>query len=199
MRWNHRGGYKIEFWGQGNELETLPQGAARAYYKTRIYETGWSTVEIETSENYPDSVQAHAAGLLEGSLTWQLIHHHWHNTIATACTKDELACEVIRQKIRANALRIKNQAHELETQDPFWHMLKLFYVQLDGLEAGWRCAVFRSRKNVDIPTEDFIWLAMATDLPSFQRGNNGGAIFLKNITGDMTESQLAILHNTVAP
>lgn len=38
--WKRRSGYRIDYWGQGNDLATLPMGAARAYYKTGIHESG---------------------------------------------------------------------------------------------------------------------------------------------------------------
>lgn len=39
--WNDKGGYyRIDFWGQGNDLVSLPKGAARAYYRPRIQDTG---------------------------------------------------------------------------------------------------------------------------------------------------------------
>ncbi|XP_034941811.1 putative phospholipase B-like lamina ancestor isoform X2 [Chelonus insularis] len=204
VTWNHNKIYRIEFWGQGNDLESLPKGAARAYYKTRIHETGWSLVEIETSPMYPDTVQAYSAGMLEGSLTWQLIHHHWFNTIGIVCTGDlESTCDKIRQRLLENYETLKTKARLLETEDPFWHIIHLFYVQLEGLEEGWRFAVRRSRKSFDIPKADFLWLAMASDLPNFGVDHDDikGKIFLKNVTNEDTdaESFFAIVHNTVAP
>lgn len=38
--WNRKGGYRIDFWGQGNDLTAVPLHAARAYYKTGIFEYG---------------------------------------------------------------------------------------------------------------------------------------------------------------
>lgn len=38
--WKRKTGYRIDFWGQGNDLTTLPVGVARAYYKPDILETG---------------------------------------------------------------------------------------------------------------------------------------------------------------
>ena len=36
------------------------------------------------------------------------------------------------------------------------HQVQLFYVQLDGLETGWRHGVKRSRLEIDIPHYDFL-------------------------------------------
>lgn len=211
VTWNHKGGYRIDFWGQGNDLENLSKGAARAYYRPRIHEVGWSFVEIETTPSYPDAVQAYAAGLLEGSLTWQLIHHHWNNTIGAACKNHGDVCNKIRMTLENNAEIIRNRADVLAAQDPFWHMVRLFYAQLDGIEAGWRFAVRRSRKSVEIAHSDFIWLVMAADISNFgtterptsSRGfvADAGGIFVKYLSQEHldNESMLAIIHNTAAP
>lgn len=203
VSWNSKEAYRINFWGQGNDLESLPMGAARAYYKTRMHEIGWSIVEIETSSDYPDEVQAYSAGLLEGSLTWQIIHHHWFNTISAACRDRISTCETIREQLREHLVIVKKRAADLEAEDPFWHMIRLFYAQLDGLEAGWRFAVRRSRKSVDMSSVDFFWLAVASDLPNFQSSLNAndspGAILLKNLHNDMSEPLIALIHNTIAP
>lgn len=34
--WTEQGGFRIEFWGQGNELAEVPRGVVRAYYRPDI-------------------------------------------------------------------------------------------------------------------------------------------------------------------
>ncbi|XP_012275336.1 putative phospholipase B-like lamina ancestor [Orussus abietinus] len=207
VKWNRKTGYRIDFWGQGNDLAMIPLGAARAYYKTGIYETGWSIIEIETSADHDDVVQAYSAGLLEGSLTWQLIHHHWHNTIRAGCLQRASICRKIRHYLRENSAITRERANLLAEEDPYWHMVSLFYAQLDGIEAGWRFAVRRSRRSVDIDSEDFLWLAMASDLPDFAQSYNSsdglsgshGMIFLKALPRENLQPLIAIAHNTAAP
>jgi hypothetical protein len=208
VSWNHKGGYRIDFWGQGNDLADVRLNAARAYYKTGIFESGWSIIEIETSSKYPDTVQAYAAGLLEGSLTWQVIHHHWHNTLNVVCEKWASECEQLMRFLRENTAVVRERAERLAATDPFWHMVRLFYVQLDGLEAGWRFAVRRSRQTVEMSKEHFLWLAMAADLPDLERALNGsesyrdhikGMIFLKSLSREGQDPLVAIGHTTAAP
>lgn len=204
VSWNHKGGYRIDFWGQGNDLTAIPLNAARAYYRTRIFESGWSVIEIETSAKYPDAVQAYAAGFLEGSLTWQLIHHHWHNTVHSICENRETECQKLKQYLRDNAANIRERAQLLQSTDPFWHMVRLFYAQLDGLEAGWKFAVRRSRQSAEMAYEDFLWLAFTPDLSRFENLSNNsyseisskGMIFLKSLARDDAEPLLVIGHNT---
>nr|XP_031844295.1 putative phospholipase B-like lamina ancestor isoform X2 [Nomia melanderi] len=204
VSWNHKGGYRIDFWGQGNDLNAVPLHAARAYYKTGIFEHGWSFIEIETSSKYPDTVQAYAAGLLEGSLTWQLIHHHWYNTVRAECEKKVAECRKLTRYLRDNTAVIRERAELLESTDPFWHMVRLFYTQLDGLEAGWKFAVRRSRVSVSLESEDFLWLALASDVPGFQRAFNisdvplSSMIYLKSLPRDNSEPLIAVGHNTAS-
>ncbi|XP_032680547.1 putative phospholipase B-like lamina ancestor isoform X2 [Odontomachus brunneus] len=204
VSWNHKGGYHIDFWGQSNDLASVRLNVARAYYKTSIFESGWSIIEIETSSKYPDTVQAYAAGLLEGSLTWQLIHHHWHNTVNVVCEKRADECRKLMRFLRENTAVIRERAELLEATDPFWHMVRLFYIQLDGLEAGWRFAVRRSRQTVEMDTEHFLWLAMAADLPDLELAPNvtdytKGMVCLKNFLRNEQEPLIAIGHTTAAP
>ncbi|XP_012255010.2 putative phospholipase B-like lamina ancestor [Athalia rosae] len=209
VTWKHNGGYRIDFWGQGNDLNAVPSGAARAYYKTEIHRTGWSVIEIESSDEYPDTVQAYSAGLLEGSLTWQLIHHHWHNTIGEPCAarKWKSTCAKIRQQLVDNSRYNRERADIGAAQDPYWHMIRLFYAQLDGMEAGWRFAVRRSRRSVEIEPEDFLWLAMASDVPWLNnatrdyemRAASAGMTFLKFLNKPNGDPFLTLAHNTAAP
>ncbi|XP_043253758.1 putative phospholipase B-like lamina ancestor [Colletes gigas] len=204
VTWNRKGGYRIDFWGQGNDLMAVPLHAARAYYKTGIFEHGWSFIEIETSSKYPDTVQAYAAGLLEGSLTWQLIHHHWHNTIRPVCEAKPVECQKLTRYLQDNTAVIRERAELLDSTDPFWHMVRLFYTQLDGLEAGWKFAVRRSRAPVSMESEDFLWLALASDIPGFQQVFNvsdipmSSMIYFKSLPRDNSEPLIAIGHNTAA-
>ncbi|OAD58305.1 Putative phospholipase B-like lamina ancestor [Eufriesea mexicana] len=203
--WNRKGGYRIDFWGQGNDLTAVPLHAARAYYKTGIFEHGWSYIEIETSSKYPDTVQAYAAGLLEGSLTWQLIHHHWYNTIRPKCEAKPAECQKLTRYLRDNTAIIRERAELMESNDPFWHMVRLFYTQLDGLEAGWKFAVRRSRVSVSLESEHFLWLALASDLSGFQQVFNisdhliNSMIYFKSLPRDNSEPLIAISHHTAAP
>lgn len=177
-------------------------------------------------------MQAYAAGLLEGSLTWQLIHHHWYNTIRPRCEEKADECRKLTRYLRENAAVIRKRAELLDSTDPFWHMVRswpglnarrnlpilchksqarcflsclqvrLFYAQLDGLEAGWKFAVRRSRVSVSLESDDFLWLALASDVPAFQRVLNisdipiNSFIYFKSLPRDHSEPLVAIGHNT---
>ncbi|XP_022187919.2 putative phospholipase B-like lamina ancestor [Nilaparvata lugens] len=199
--WNAQTGFRIEFWGQGNDPRTIRKGVARAYYRPEMLSTGWAVLEIETQPSYPDHVQAHAAGLLEGSLSWQLIYWHWQNTVDSACEGREKFCDEITDFLEDNRDFIREKARLYDNEDPFWHQVNLFYEQLDGLEVGWRYAVKRSRQedDVDIPRTDFLWLNVMSDILDLEAKKNMSKelitnnrpplslALLKLIPGDMTD------------
>lgn len=72
-------------------------------------------------------MQAYAAGLLEGSLTWQMIHHHWHNTVNVVCEKWADECQKLMQFLRENTAIVRERAERLAATDPFWHMVNSKY------------------------------------------------------------------------
>ncbi|PNF23940.1 hypothetical protein B7P43_G10043 [Cryptotermes secundus] len=167
--WSENAGFHIDFWGQGNEMEEIPYGVGRAYYKQEIDVTGWAVLEIETRDEYADWVQAYSAGLLEGSLTWQLIHWHWQNTVQNVCEDQMEFCIHVRSSVAINSEKIKDLAEKNGDSDPFWHQVHLFYVQLDGLETGWRHGVKRSRQDIDISHLDFLWMNIVSDLVDMEQ------------------------------
>lgn len=206
--WRQKTSFKIEFWGQGNKLHEIPRGASRAYFRPDIDKTGWSVLEIETSPNYPDWVQAYAAGLLEGSLTWQSIYFQWKNTIEVICTDKEKECDSIREFLKDNNEVIRSLAVE-RTNDPYWHQIRLFYAQIDGLMIGWNYAVKRSRQDYEIPSEDFLWLNIISDLNDLKRkfkfpqeelieNHPGLSTAFVKIHNSTQGNELYIAHNTAA-
>lgn len=82
--------------------------------------------------------------------------------------------------------------------------VRLFYVQLEGLEAGWKFAVRRSRQTVEMSKEHFLWLAMAADLElalkdDLRADYTKGTIFLKSFLREGLAPLIAIGHTTAAP
>lgn len=83
----------------------------------------WAMLEVETRDEYPDWVQAYSAGLLEGSLTWQLIHWHWQNTVQNMCQYQVEFCKQVRSFVEINSGKIKDLAEKRGNSDPFWHQV----------------------------------------------------------------------------
>uniref|UniRef100_A0A8D8M7Y8 Phospholipase B-like lamina ancestor n=1 Tax=Cacopsylla melanoneura TaxID=428564 RepID=A0A8D8M7Y8_9HEMI len=170
--------FRLEYWGQNNNPADIKKGVARGFYQPDIYRTGWATLEIETQDTYSDGVQACAAGMLEGALSWQMIQHHWLNTIHKTCAGRQEYCARARNYLSENAEQVRKSALRFDSIDPFWHQVNLFYVQLDGLEIGWRSGIRRSRRDfIDIPKIDFLWMNVMPDLRDLERKFNGTADF----------------------
>lgn len=165
--WARNSGFRVEFWGQRNDLEAVPRGAVRACFKDSFLETGWSQLEIESQPEYPDNIQAFAAGMLEGALSWHSIYLHWSNTINAECNKDEQSeefCDWLRRIVMTNVETVKKMADMKSRHDHYWYQIGLFYDQLDGLEFGFRKGVRRSRMEHEIPMEDFLLMNSAVDI-----------------------------------
>lgn len=165
--WARNSGFRVEFWGQRNDLEAIPPGAVRACFRDSLLESGWSQLEVESQPDYPDSIQAFAAGMLEGALSWHNIYLHWSNTINAECTRDDQSeefCDWLRRIITTNVETVKKMADMKSKHDHYWYQIALFYDQLDGLEFGFRKGVRRSRMEYEIPMEDFLLMNSAVDI-----------------------------------
>jgi len=175
--WSKEFGLRIEFFGQNNNPLVIKKGVARAYYRPDLSQNGWAVLEVETQAEFPDIVQAKAAGYLEGSLTWQMIYWHWKNTVENTCNGRKKFCDKLRKYLEENADEIKRIAKREDEVDPFWHQVNMFYTQLKALEDGWRFGVKRSRQDIDIPSVDFLWMNIVPDLKDFERKWNASNDF----------------------
>ena len=100
----------------------------------------------------------YAAGLLEGSLTYNRIYENYVNTFAIIFRKSQPSAEVLdfirqhdiwyRQKIRENP------------KDPFWITMDLIRLQFDGLSSSYNSVVPDDQK---ISTFGFQLLSGAGD------------------------------------
>jgi hypothetical protein len=52
------------------------------------------------------------------------------------CKKEPDACVWIGNQIRANRNYVKKQVRKKAPTDPYWHMVGLFYEQMEGVEKG---------------------------------------------------------------
>ncbi|XP_055387142.1 putative phospholipase B-like lamina ancestor [Condylostylus longicornis] len=169
MFWNEKTGFNIEYWKQRNDLHNIPKGAARICYKDSMYQNGWSQLEIETEEKYPDWVQAFGAGMLEGTLTWSNIYHHWANTISSPCDTDESSqnfCTWLRDTVESNYVEMKKTAKLRASHDHYWHQIDLLTYQLEGMYFGWQRGAKRARSGLeeDFELTDFLLLNLAADI-----------------------------------
>ncbi|EDV96317.1 putative phospholipase B-like lamina ancestor [Drosophila grimshawi] len=167
--WTKKVGFRIENWKQQNDLVNIPKGVARICYKDSVFENGWAQIEVETQRSYPDWVQAFAAGMLEGSLTWKNIYNQWANTISSSCDRDESSqkfCEWLRELLTQNYEDLQAQAEAKAKHDHYWHQVHLILNQLKGLETGYIRGATRARSDLEeeIPLSDFLLMNAAADI-----------------------------------
>ncbi|CAH2269291.1 putative phospholipase B-like lamina ancestor [Pararge aegeria] len=172
--YSEKTGYRIEYWGQSNDLKDIAKGVARAYFKEGIETTGWSLLEIETDGSYPDEIQAYAAGIVEGALTWYLIHTHLENTIRAKCEDQPLEkqCDKLRDALDKSVNIWKTYAADRAATDPFWHHVSLHYTQIGGIYTGWNHGVVRSNNEYETDISDLYWLNSVAEVVEIQHKLN---------------------------
>jgi hypothetical protein len=158
VKYSPKTGYRIEYWGQQNDFKKIKMGCARACYKDQHAQNGLAFLEIETQPGYKSQHQAMAAGLAEGTLTWMSIYAQYTNTIVAFCDQNEKFCDWLREVVLSNFQNVYNIAKEKQETDHYHHLVYLFYVQLIGLESGFKRGVRRSRQDYEIPFVDFLLL-----------------------------------------
>uniref|UniRef100_A0A1E1WM03 Phospholipase B-like n=1 Tax=Pectinophora gossypiella TaxID=13191 RepID=A0A1E1WM03_PECGO len=172
--YSEKTGYRIEYWGQSNKLEDIARGVARAYFRRDVDTAGWSLLEVETDGSYRDEIQAYAAGIVEGALTWSLIHNHLENTIRAKCdnTPLEKQCDKLKDALDKSINIWKSHADDRGSDDPFWHHVSLHYTQIDGISTGWKHGVERSLNEYDTDISDLYWLNSVAEVAELQHKLN---------------------------
>ncbi|XP_032517362.2 putative phospholipase B-like lamina ancestor [Danaus plexippus] len=167
-------GYRIEYWGESNDLKDIARGVARAYFRGDIETNGWSLLEVETDGSYPDEIQAYAAGIVEGALTWYLIHVHLENTIRAKCEDQPLEknCDKLRDALDKSANIWKYYAAERAASDPFWHHVSLYYTQIRGIYTGWKYGIEKSMLEYETDISDLYWLNAMAEVEEIQHKLN---------------------------
>lgn len=113
---------------------------ARASYVDTVNSTGWASLWVATSSAYDENVQAFAAGMAEGVLSWERIRQYWANYQANEYPSGQpspaLRAFVSKQLqwVRSNtAAALSNPA----AAAPFWRGMARVMRQFDGLVAGY--------------------------------------------------------------
>ncbi|XP_037339386.1 putative phospholipase B-like 2 [Pungitius pungitius] len=104
-----------------------------------INTSGWSFLEITTSSQYNDSIQAYAAGAVEAAVTAQLIYKHWMNTLLNYCGPFSSAssyCARLKAFLITNLQWVQEQVQK-QSSSPYWYQVHLTLLQLKGLEDGY--------------------------------------------------------------
>ncbi|XP_028270012.1 putative phospholipase B-like 2 [Parambassis ranga] len=123
--------------GQLSVLEGFRKDfVAWANFTDDIKNSGWSFLEVTTSSQYNDSIQAYAAGAVEAAVTSQLIYKHWMNTLMDYCgpfTSQSGYCKRLKAFITTNMQWVQEQIQK-QPNSPYWYQVHLALLQLKGLE-----------------------------------------------------------------
>lgn len=134
---------------------------AKATYTNEINNTGWAFLELHTSRDSTDEKQAYSAGFLEGFLTRDLIWMHWQNVLKGYCFNKTDVCALIEDYLDKNEDYIASMVQE-HYEDPYWYQIKLYYIQLEGLAAGYNDATKSMYEWLTV--RDILWINMLGDL-----------------------------------
>lgn len=151
-----------------------PDSVAVANFTNDINSTGWAYLEVSTSGVYNDSLQAYAAGLVEASVTSQLIYQHWMNTLKGYCdqsTREVSYCQRLKDYISTN-LKWLNQQMDTHADSPYWHQVRLSLLQLQGLEDGYNGKVEFPSGSLSINPFGFLLFQMGGDLEDLESALN---------------------------
>ncbi|XP_035209140.1 putative phospholipase B-like 2 isoform X2 [Stegodyphus dumicola] len=119
-------------------------------YVDEIFVTGWSYLEVKTSDLFPDPIQAYSAGLVEGFLTSDLLKKHWNNLASDYCNETEVYCQSLSSFLQKN-LKFLNENIKLRRHnDSYWHQVALTLEQLHGLEDGYKNITSKPSTEVDV-------------------------------------------------
>ena len=115
-----------------------PSAAAWGYYKDMTLATsGFGQLSISTSASFPDAVQMHAAGYLEGALTQERIYSHTQN--AMAWIESQFKGGVIPANVQAFFVTQDawTRAQIASNASDHWVAMGSILAQFDGMVAGY--------------------------------------------------------------
>ncbi|KAM6166206.1 putative phospholipase B-like 2 [Erethizon dorsatum] len=183
-----------------------PEAVAWANLTNAIHETGWAFLELGTSGNYNDSLQAYAAGVVEASVSEELIYMHWMNTMVNYCGPFEYEvgyCERLKSFLETN-LEWMQREMEQHQDSPYWHQVRLTLLQLKGLEDSYEGRLSFPTGRFSIKPLGFLLLQISGDLedlePALNKtktrvtlGSGSCSALIKLLPG---QRDLLVAHNT---
>jgi hypothetical protein len=117
---------------------------ATGAFTAGLGKTGWDELSISTSASFTDEEQAHAAGFMEGSLTWERISAFYDAWVVSQRTPEQKAR--INKYVEDNISYVRHQVKALgdsakalagDATAKYWYTTGLVLRQLDGLFQGY--------------------------------------------------------------
>ncbi|KAF3695837.1 putative phospholipase B-like 2 [Channa argus] len=161
--------------GQLSVLEGYQEDfVAWANFSDDIKTSGWSFLEITTSNKYNDSIQAYAAGAVEAAVTSQLIYKHWINTLMNYCgpfSSQTSYCERLKDFIATNMQWVQEQIKK-QPSSPYWHQVQLALLQLKGLEDSYNGELSFPTGTFSLDPLGFLLFQLGGDLEDLESALN---------------------------
>ncbi|CAH8829392.1 unnamed protein product [Trichobilharzia szidati] len=111
-----------------------PHIIAVAAFDDKVNTTGWSSLTVSTSSEFPDFLQAYWAGFLETNLTLSLTDAMWINTVRDMCsTPLSESCKKLQKYLTENMVYMLEEAYKNSNHDPYWYQVALQLWQIKGM------------------------------------------------------------------
>lgn len=127
--------------GSGYEIHegAIVEGwVAKGNFTDAIFDEGFAYLEVETNRDFDDTVQAYAAGIVEGALSYELIYYAYRNTWEGYCDKKgQEFCDRLYAFVDSNMKWLETMIQEKGGQDPIMHQFGLILAQVDGVAEGY--------------------------------------------------------------
>eukprot|EP00092_Neocalanus_flemingeri_P009860 GFUD01010629.1.p1 GENE.GFUD01010629.1~~GFUD01010629.1.p1 ORF type:complete len:562 (-),score=106.79 GFUD01010629.1:392-2077(-) len=162
VMWQPKKGFWIE---SGSSASKHCVGQAN--YQNAVNATGWAFLELETSGEFSDVVQAYGAGYLEGWVTSSLLFMQYQNTVVGRCDGKEALCEKITKWVHDNHHWVRKKVKHHRRKATYWHHVGLFYDQLEGLYKGYKASAKGTERDV-ITYEDILTMNIFGDLEDLE-------------------------------
>ena len=154
-------------------------GVAIGRFEDRVNSTGWSFLWLRTYARHTDAQQLHAAGLLEGALTAEMLGTHYRNWYSRAF-KDQLepgdpagggVSAAVESLLSAQLQWLRGAARRHRGKSAYWEHVQLVLAQFDGLLDGYNRA---AKPEARLTASALLLLNAAAELRPITRSLRGG-------------------------
>ncbi|XP_042871077.1 putative phospholipase B-like 2 [Penaeus japonicus] len=137
---------------------------ARGNFTDNTFADGWGYLEIETNPAYPDTIQAYAAGFVEGASSHDMIYKSYRNTLEGFCEwKSEEFCDNLREFLKKNIQWMKSMIALKRKTCPVFYNIDLILTQMTGVAEG-----YNKTAKVPIPDEAILWMNLLGDIEDLE-------------------------------
>ncbi|KAM9972578.1 hypothetical protein ACTFIR_011945 [Dictyostelium discoideum] len=155
----------------GNDSTSIAQSG----FSNEMMTMGWAYLTITTNSQFEDSLQAEAAGYIEGYLTFEMIWQCWYNILINEYQNQTIPNQVLNWA-NENIAYMKQQVATNEN-DPYWINIGLVLTQLSGMADGYNAA--NQDPSRQLSFLDLILINMDADLGDISSTFNQSSSFSK--------------------